>query len=320
MGGIDLSLPTYRTRPPQGAPSTQHTTEGSELILMSNPWLSWNGRIVAVAEAALSPFDHGVLYGDGLFETMRAYGGRVFRLEAHLERLATAAPVVRLSLPWSPTELGAAVNRLLEASRLEDAYLRLTVLRGVGPPGPDPRECREPNYFIVAHPLHPYPERCYADGAAAIVATTRQNEGSPLSRVKSTSFLNHVLAVLEAKEAGADEALLLNNAGHVAEGATSNLWLVRGGTLVTPPLACGCLPGITRAIVLERAPTLGLAVEERPFFLPELLAADEAFLTNSLMELMPLVRVGNRPIGSGRPGPVTACLAADYRALTAGDP
>jgi branched-chain amino acid aminotransferase len=282
---------------------------------MTDPWFCWNGRIARASEVAISPLDHGVLYGDGLFETMRAYGGRVFRLDAHLERLATSAPVLRLELPWTAAELRAAVEQALAANALTDAYLRLTVLRGVGPPGPDPALCREPHYFVVARALKPYPERCYAEGAAAVVATTRQNEGSPLARVKSLSYLNHVLARVEAREAGADEALLLNGRGELAEGASSNLFVVREGTLVTPPEESGCLPGIARAVVLEVAPRLGLAVALRPLLLPELLGADEAFLTNSLMEVMPLSRVGDRPIGRGRPGAVTARLAAAYRAL-----
>jgi branched-chain amino acid aminotransferase len=282
---------------------------------MSDPWICWNGRVVRGSEVAISPLDHGVLYGDGLFETMRAYGGQVFRLDAHLERLAQSAPVLRLALPCSAAELRAAVQQALAANALSDAYLRLTVLRGVGPPGPDPLLCREPQYFVVARPLRPYPERCYAEGAVAIVATTRQNEGSPLSRVKSLCYLNHVLARIEAREAGADEALLLNGRGDLAESASSNLFAVRDGTLVTPPVESGCLPGTARAVVLETAPRLGLPVALRPLSLPELLGSDEAFLTNSLLEVMPLVRVGDRPIGSGRPGPLTARLAAAYRAV-----
>jgi len=281
---------------------------------MSDLWLSRNGQVVAPGEGRVSLLDRGVLYGDGLFETMRAYGGRVFRLAAHLERLAAAAPVVRLPLPWPREDLAAAVTGLLVASGLADAYLRLTVLRGEGPPGPAAPETASPHYFVIARPLVPYPARRYREGATAIVAATRQNEGSPLSRVKSTSFLNHVLAIGEARDASVDEALLLNNRGELAEAATSNLFLVRGDALLTPPVECGCLPGIARAVVRERAPALGLAASERPFTLPDLLAADEAFLTNSLMEVMPLVRVNDHPIGTGHPGPVTERVMAAYRA------
>jgi branched-chain amino acid aminotransferase len=244
---------------------------------------------------------------------MRAYGGRIFRLEAHLERLAASAPIVRLALPWGAAGLAQAVADLLTASGLGDAYVRLTVLRGPGPPGPDPTGCREPHFFIIARPLRSYPERCYTEGAVAVVASTRQNEGSPLSRVKSTSFLNYALALAEARAAGADEALLLNNREQIAEGATSNLFALRGGTLLTPPVECGCLPGIARAVVLERAAGLGLTAETRSLTLPDLLAADEAFLTNSVMEVMPLVRVAGHPIGPGRPGPVTQKALAEYR-------
>jgi branched-chain amino acid aminotransferase len=284
---------------------------------MSHLWFSWNGRVTAPQDGRVSAFDRGVLYGDGLFETMRAYSGRVFRLQAHLERLAASAPVVRLVLPWSQEELAAAVTALLAASGLADAYLRLTVLRGEGPPGPAPPVCSSPHYFVIARPLAPYPDRRYREGATAVVAATRQNEGSPLARVKSTSFLNYVLAIGDARDAGVDEALLLNNRDELAEAATSNLFIVCGETLLTPPVACGCLPGIARAVVLERAPALGLAALQIPFTLADLLAADEAFLTNSLMEVMPLVRVGDRPIGAGRPGPVTARVSAEYRSQVA---
>jgi len=282
---------------------------------MTDSFLCWNGRLAPVSEVAISPADHGVLLGDGLFETMRAYRGRVFRLEAHLARLAASAPVLRLSLPWSTAELEQAVAATIAANGLADAVVRLTVLRGVGPPGPDPRGCVQPNCLITARPYVAYPERCYSGGATAVIASVRQNEGSPLSRIKSLSYLDHVLARAEAREAGVDEALLLNNRGELAEGSVSNLFLVRHRTLLTPPLDSGCLPGITRAVILEEATRLGIPSIEQPLSLDDLRDSDEAFLTNSVMELMPLVRVAERPIGDGRPGPVTRRLTAAYRAV-----
>jgi branched-chain amino acid aminotransferase len=282
---------------------------------MTDSLICWNGRIMPASEVAISPLDHGVLLGDGLFETMRAYRGRVFRLDAHLARLAASASVIHLSLPGSIAELGACVTATLQANNLAEAVLRLTVLRGVGPPGPDPRGCGEPNSFITARPFVAYPERCYTAGAAAVIATTRQNEGSPLSRLKSLSYLNHVLARVEAREAGVDEVLLMNNRGEIAEGSVSNLFVVRQESVLTPSVECGCLPGITRAAVLEEATRLGIPAIEQALSPAELYDADEAFLTNSVMELMPLVRVGDRSIGKGRPGPVTKQLAAAYRAV-----
>ena len=272
-----------------------------------------NGEIVPAAEARVGIFDHGLLYGDGLFETCRAYGGRIFRLDAHLARLEQGARVLNLTLPWSRDSLVEAVYRTLAANNLLDAVLRLTVTRGEGPPVPDPSVCAAPTFFIAARPWAPIPPAAYEAGYRAVIAeSVRQNSASPFSRLKSLNFGLSQMARGEARTRGADEALLLNEHGRLAEGSVTNLFAVLGSRLVTPPPAEGCLPGVTRAAVLELAPSVGLAAEETTLTPDELARADEAFLTNSALEIMPLTRLGDRPVGTGIPGTVTARLMAAY--------
>ncbi|MBI3910368.1 MAG: aminotransferase class IV [Armatimonadetes bacterium] len=278
-------------------------------------WASLNGQILPAAEAFVSIFDHGLLYGDGLFETVRVYEGRPFRLRQHLERLREGAVALRLALPWSAEALTAMVEETVRANRLQDGALRLTVTRGAGPPVPDPAVCPQPTCFVTAREWSPPPPAAYERGYRAIVAEGRQNERSPLSRLKTLNYGLHLLARMEARDAGLDEALLLNQAGAVAEAATANLFAVIGGRLSTPPPSAGCLPGITRAAVLDLADKGGLSTCEVLFDLQDLRAAEEAFLTNSLLEVMPLVEVDGIPIGKGRPGAVTRQLLDAYRAL-----
>jgi branched-subunit amino acid aminotransferase/4-amino-4-deoxychorismate lyase len=277
--------------------------------------LLWhNGRLIPEAEARVPFAAHGLLYGDGVFETLRVYEGRAFRLERHLDRLFRGAGVIGLDPGWEAEAIAGALEELLAARALREAAARITALRGVGPPGPDPAGCAETLLFVTARPTTGYPERIYSEGARAIVASTRQNEHSPLCRVKSNSYLNHVLARAEARRAGADEAILLNSRGDVAEGALSNLFARCGDRLVTPSIESGCLPGIARAEVLELAAEVGLRAEECSLTLDELLRSDEALLTNSLLEVAPLVRLGDTPIGSGHPGEAAASLRRAYLA------
>jgi branched-chain amino acid aminotransferase len=281
------------------------------------PDLVWfDGRVVAAADAVVPISAHGVLCGDGIFETLRVYGGEPFRLDRHLARLVEGAAVLGLEMPWGTEALTAAVRELLEARDLREAAVRITALRGVGPPGPDPTECEETLVFITARPYAGYPERIYTQGARAILATTRQNEHSPLCRVKSTSYLNHVLARAEARRASVEEALLLNSRGEVAEGSVANVFVRYGDGLLTPPLTSGCAPGIARAEVLELAPGLGLKPSETPLTPDALLHADEALLTNSLLEVAPLVEVDGHAIGCGAPGNAALALRQAYRRQT----
>ena len=277
---------------------------------MSDRWVSVAGELVAESQATAPALGGGVLYGYGVFETMRAYGGRVFRLDAHVERLCDGARALGLGVPFDAAALGRAVDRLLERNALADASLRLT-LEGDPPSDGAPAPAR---WFITALPMTQYPEELYERGAAAIVSDVRRSETSPLSRLKTLNYLDNLLARRAARALGADEAILLNTRGDVAEGAASNVFIVRGRQLLTPPVDAGALPGIARATVLELAPSLGLDPRESTLTLAALRAADEVFLTNSLMEVLPLTSIDAAPIASARPGPVAKHLRDLYRA------
>jgi branched-chain amino acid aminotransferase len=285
-----------------------------------DPLVNLNGALLPAAEARLPVQDHGLLYGLGVFETLRGYDGRLFRLPAHLERLRSGAAVLGIPVPWNDEELARAVLGTLAANALPNAAVRLTVTRGAAPGLPDdPTHSPTPNYFITVRAAPPPSLERFQNGLTAVVASARVHRGNPLTRIKSLNFALQVLARREARERGADEALLLNECDEVVEATVANLFLVRDGTLVTPPPAAGCLPGITRAAVLELARGHGISVVEQAFTPPELLAAEEAFLTNSVLEVMPLVQVEEQPVGTGTPGTVTSRLAGLYPELIARD-
>ena len=274
-----------------------------------------NGNLVPESEARVSIFDRGFLYGDGLFETMRAYAGKIFRLERHLQRLFQAARTLSLSVPGGEEKLREAVYGTLKANNLQEAYLRLTISRGEGGTGPDIADHLRVSTVIVANPLPFYPNRWYEEGVKAVLVKVRRDETSPLSRIKSLNYLPNILARLEAKNKEAEEGLMLNSQGHLAEGTVSNIFLIRGGKLVTPSLKSGVLPGITRETILELAPQQGLKISEREIKFTELREAEEAFLTNSLREVLPLTRVDGHPLGDGKVGKITKTIAAAYSRL-----
>ena len=267
-----------------------------------------NGSLVPRSQARISPFDLGFLYGYGLFETMRAYSGRIFRLESHLERLTQSAKL--LGLPLHAFDLKRACHDTLQANKLKEARIRLTVSMGEGEATPDPPKHPRPTVLVTATRYVPLADEAYRKGYKAVVSTIDQDSQSPLSRLKSTNYLNHILARREARAAGADEAILLNERGFLCEGSTSNIFLVSKGELITPDKESSCLPGITRQVVLELAHGLGIGISEREVQLEELLHAGEAFLSNSIMELMPLVEVNGQRIGRGK---VTERLMLVYR-------
>jgi branched-chain amino acid aminotransferase len=270
-----------------------------------------NGRMVARTEARIDPADRGLLLGDGLFETLRAYRGRPARLEAHMARLEAGAAVLGIPLPLGGDQIRAGFAETLAANRLTrgDAALRLTLTRGPGPRGLPAPDDPAPTLMITAGPLAPA-----ADTAAgAIVATMRRNEHSPLANLKSLGYLDNVLARRQAAEQGADEALLLNTAGRLASASAANLFLVRGRSLFTPPLSEGVLPGVTRAAILELAAGLNLEAHETPLAPDDLRRCEEAFLTNSLIELRPLVALDGRDLGDGHARPVTGRLHQAFR-------
>ena len=270
-----------------------------------------NGSLIPRDQAMISVMDYGFLYGFGLFETMRAYGGQVFRLDRHLSRLAHSAEI--LGLPVKVMELKGAVMDTIHANKLSDARIRITISIGEGGMIPDPSTCSKPTVLILAGHYQPYPEQVYGKGFRAVVSSIRRNSQSPLSRLKSANYLESILARQEARSAGVDEALCLNEKGLLAEASMSNIFLAADGTLKTPGEESGMLPGITRETILELALQLGINTLEHDIRLDELLQAQESFLTNSLIEVMPLTEIEGKAVGSGRPGAVTKKLTAAYR-------
>lgn len=276
-----------------------------------------NGVLVPRALASISPFDHGFLYGYGLFETMRSYNGIIFRLERHLDRLRKAAETLGLHSQLASLDLERACYDVLATNELTDARLRLTLSAGEGDIVPNPTTCENVTVFIVARPLTPLPPEHYEKGYKAIFSSLQRNSQSPLSRLKTSCYLENVLARQEAKAAGADEAVMVNEQGLVAEGSSSNIFVVQKGQLLTPSIGCGALPGITREAVLELAQSLAIRATETELKPEKLLAAEEAFFTNSIIEIMPFTRLGDKSIGSGKPGALTLRLMEAYKNLVA---
>lgn len=273
-----------------------------------------NGSLVPRNQAKISPFDLGFLYGYGLFETMRAYSGHIFRLEKHLERLSQSARL--LSLPLNALDLKKACHDTLKANKLKDARIRLTVSIGEGDASADlPRHPR-PTVLVTAARYIPLSDEVYRKGYRVTVSTIDRDSQSPLSSLKSTNYLSNILARREARASGDDEAILLNERGFLCEGSTSNIFVVSKGNLLTPGEESGCLPGITRQLVIELARELGIRISEQEVRLAELLQADEAFLTNSIIELMPVAEVNGQRIGRGK---MTGKLMQAYNEAVEGE-
>lgn len=259
-------------------------------------------------------FDHGFLYGDGIFETMRSYGGKVFKLEEHLERLLRSAGVISLKIPMSTGELAEVARGTLQRNNLPDAYIRLSISRGPGPIGIDPRNCPGPTVLCMARELPGSLGDLRRRGVSAMIARTRRTPAESLDpAAKTFNFLNCIVAKVEANNAGAFEGIMLNTRGEVAEGTVSNLFIYRNGALITPAPEAGILCGITRDTVLELARGLGLRVEESLFGPEDLWEAKEVFLTNSSWEVLPVTELDGHPVGSGAPGPVTGQLREEYQ-------
>jgi branched-chain amino acid aminotransferase len=272
-----------------------------------------NGKLIPRHQAAIAVTDYGFLYGYGLFETMRAYQGEVFRLEDHLRRLSASAKI--LGIPIKTKELKSAVAQTIRANRLASARVRLAISAGEGEMNADPSTCKSPTVLIIAQRYTPYPPSVYEEGLRAVVSSIRRNSQSPLARLKSASYLESISARQEARKAGAEEAICLNDKGFLAEASMSNIFIVTKGLLRTPGLDSAVLAGITRKIVLELASQLGIPTKEEDIRPDELFEAEEAFLTNSLIEVMPLTEVDKKKIGSGRRGAVTEGLLKAYRKL-----
>lgn len=276
-----------------------------------------DGKYYDEQRAKISVFDHGLLYGDGVFEGIRAYHGRVFKLQEHIERLYCSAKAILLEIPMSPPEMVRAVVQACRRNRVRDGYVRLLVTRGVGTLGLNPNRCRKPSIIIIAGKIQLYPPELYARGLDIVtVPTTRNHVNAVNPAIKSLNYLNNILAKIEANIAGVEEAIMLNAEGYVAECTGDNVFLVKGGRLITPPLYAGALYGITRGVVMNLARESGLEVSETNLTRYDLFNADECFLTGTGAELIPVVKIDGRVIGAGRPGPVTRSLVAKYHALT----
>jgi len=275
---------------------------------------SINGRAVPPEEARVSVLDNGFTFGDSVYETLRTYGGRPFALERHLSRIRASAARLGIAIPQPDAELARWLDEVLACGANPESYIRFIVSRGVGDISYHFERVQGPTVVMVVKPYEPLPEACYREGVAVAISGIRRN--SPLAldpAIKSCNLLNNVLAVREAQSRGALEALMLNERGELAEGASSNLFIVRAGTLLTPPLSAGILAGITRQVILELVPSLGVPAREETLRVPDLLAADEAFVTSTLKEAAPIRTVDDRPVGTGRPGPITLRLLAALR-------
>ncbi|GIX01412.1 MAG: hypothetical protein KatS3mg112_0349 [Thermogutta sp.] len=276
-----------------------------------------NGKYYDKEDAKISVYDHGLLYGDGVFEGIRSYGGKVFRLKEHLDRLWDSAKAIWLTIPMSKEEMARAIEETLRINGIEDGYIRVVVTRGVGTLGLDPNRCSNPQVIIITDHISLYPKELYEKGLEIVTVSTVRNHPAALSpRIKSLNYLNNILAKIEGLQAGCIEALMLNHKGEVAECTGDNIFLVRRGELFTPPREAGILEGITRAAVIELAQEAGLKVHEVPLTKHDVYIADECFLTGTAAEIVPVVKVDSRPIGDGKPGPITRDLMERFHRLT----
>jgi len=281
--------------------------------------ISINGKLVDQADAVISVFDHGLLYGDGVFEGMRCYSGKVFRLAEHLKRLYQSALSIGLAIPVEAEVIAADVDKTLAANNMRDGYVRLVVTRGSGTLGLDPNRCSNPQIIIIADRITLYPEQFYLDGMEIVTAATMRNHPAALSpRIKSLNYLNNILAKMEGLRAGCGEALMLNHKGEVAECTGDNIFIVRDGILMTPPIDAGILEGITRNAVLDLAAAESIPARECTLLRHDIFIADECFLTGSAAEVIPVTKLDDRVIGTGKPGPVTLRLRDAFKTLVHG--
>ena len=276
-----------------------------------------DGKYFNERDAKVSVFDHGLLYGDGVFEGIRAYNGRVFKLKEHIDRLFCSAKAILLQIPMTHAELMKATVETIRANKLRDCYVRLVVTRGVGNLGLNPRSCKKPTVIIIAGKIQVYPPELYTRGMDIVTVPTVRNLHSALNpAIKSLNYLNNILAKIEANNAGVEEAVMLNAEGFVAECTADNLFIIKNGEVFTPPNSAGALYGITRQTVIELAQTAGLKVSEPNLTRYDLFNADECFLTGTGAEIMPVVKIDGRVIGTGKPGKLTRGLVGKYHALT----
>lgn len=276
-----------------------------------------NGQLVAKEDAKVSVFDHGLLYGDGVFEGIRVYGGNVFLLEEHIERLYESASAIRLQIPIAPAEMSQAVDDTCKANNILDGYVRLVITRGAGSLGLDINKTSDPQVIIIADTISLYPQEIYDDGLKLVTASTIRNHPGALSpRIKSLNYLNNILAKIEGQDAGTVEALMLNHKGEVSECTGDNIFIVKNGILKTPPPDAGILEGITRNCVMDLAKNNGIEVAEQTLIRHDVYVADECFLTGTAAEVIAVVSIDGRQIGDGKPGPITRKLLELFREFT----
>jgi branched-chain amino acid aminotransferase len=276
-----------------------------------------NGQFVAQSKAAVSVFDHGLLYGDGVFEGIRSYDGLIFKLREHIDRLFESAHTIMLRIPMTRAELIDVVKASVRINKLRDAYIRLVVTRGEGDLGLDPRKCARPTVFVIADKIELYPKKLYEEGLALITVATQRNVPEALNpQIKSLNYLNNILAKIEAITAGFEEAIMLSHSGYVTECTGENIFLVKGRQLLTPPPYIGVLRGITRQTVMDLAAARRLDVREELLTRHDLFNANEVFLTGTAAEIVPVVKIDGRVIGAGKPGPVTKKLQQAFRQVT----
>lgn len=278
---------------------------------MTKVWI--NNKFVDIKKAAIPLSDRGFLYGDGVFETMRSYSGTVFRLDEHIERLLSALVSLRIRKPYGKKYFKDIICKTLRINGLKDAYIRISVTRGQGRFGINYTDIFIPNTVILARNFDGYPSWMHKKGISVGISEITQNENSPVSGIKSLNFLNYIMARIEARERGFDDAVLKNTKGDIAEGATSNIFLVKGNNLATPSINSGVLPGITRSAVIKIALKLKFVVKQKRVSPRELMSADEVFFTNSLAEVLPVTYIDSRKVGAGAPGPVTRTIHNEYQ-------
>jgi branched-chain amino acid aminotransferase len=273
----------------------------------SKIWI--DGRLVDKADAKVSVYDHGLLYGDGVFEGIRAYSGRIFECEIHLDRFYQSAKSIRLNVPYSRDQLRSAMDETIKGNGFTDCYIRLVATRGVGSLGLSPVRCERPCVFVIADLLEMYPAEMYQKGMAVITSSVIRNHPNAISpRVKSLNYLNNILAKLEAIDAGVPEAIMLNHEGNVAECTADNIFIVRGGEVQTPQTHDGILEGVTRRVMIELCKAGKIPVAEKTLQRHDLYIADECFLTGTGAEVIPVTKIDGRTIGTGQPGPITRQL------------
>jgi len=276
-----------------------------------------DGKLLPKEEAKISVFDHGLLYGDGVFEGIRVYHHKVFLMQEHIDRLYESALAIRLEIPLSKPEMIKAINETVAANKIENGYVRLVVTRGAGSLGLDIRRTSNPQVIIIADNISLYDPQLYIDGLKIITAATIRNHPAALSsRVKSLNYLNNIMAKIEGTDAGCIEALMLNHKGEVAECTGDNIFIIKNGIVKTPPIDAGILEGITRNAVIKLAEQSGIAVEQSSFMRHDIFVADECFLTGSAAEVIPVVALDGRTIGNGKPGPITKELNEKFKQLT----